>query len=93
MLSNIRPVEIGRILDIKDNIISVSGLRGAFCGELVYNVNTSLRRALIGLNFRRLRVAFCLFFVIVLLIWITDSYTVFSSFFEIKVYNAAEIMD
>ena len=36
MLSNIRPVEIGRILDIKDNIISVSGLRGAFCGELVY---------------------------------------------------------
>lgn len=27
---------VGRILNIKDNIISVSGLRGAFSGELVY---------------------------------------------------------
>lgn len=34
--SVIRSEAIGRILDIKDNIISVSGLRGAFSGELVY---------------------------------------------------------
>jgi len=26
---------IGRVVDICDNIVSVSGLRGAFCGELV----------------------------------------------------------
>lgn len=26
---------IGRVIDICDNIVSVSGLRGAFCGELV----------------------------------------------------------
>ncbi len=36
MLYEIRSVAVGRILDIKDNIISVSGLRDAFSGELVY---------------------------------------------------------
>lgn len=34
--SRISSSAIGRILDIKDNIVSVSGLRGVFSGELIY---------------------------------------------------------
>jgi F-type H+-transporting ATPase subunit alpha len=41
MSDNKRTVSIGRIVDIRDNIISVSGLKGSFVGELVRFKNST----------------------------------------------------